>query len=213
MKILLVSDVVDPLIYSHSLKDRFGDVGMVISSGDLPYYYLEYILTVLGVPLFFVRGNHDPEPVPGARERPAPRGAVDLDNRVVRHGDLLLAGLEGSMRYKPGRSAQYTEGEMRFKVAALVPQLVRNRLRWGRYLDILVTHAPPRDVHDRSDLCHTGFMVFSWFIRTFKPRYLVHGHVHLSGYHRQGDVFTRVGGTIVVNAYDYQTIQWPPEGG
>ncbi len=206
MKILLISDVVDPLIYSHSLKERFGGVDFVLSSGDLPFYYLEYVLTILEAPLFFVRGNHDPEPPPGISEKPAPRGATDLDGRVVRYSGVLLAGLEGSMRYKPGRSAQYTNTEMWFKTAALVPALVRNRLRWGRYLDILVTHAPPRGIHDLPDRCHTGFSAFNWIIHAFKPRYLIHGHVHLNGYHTQGEAETVVEETTVINAYGHRIV-------
>jgi len=33
----------------------------VLSCGDLPPYYLEFLVTVLDVPLFDVRGNHDHE--------------------------------------------------------------------------------------------------------------------------------------------------------
>jgi len=53
--------------------DRFGDVELVLSCGDLPYYYLEYIVSMLNVPLLYVHGNHDapPEYQPLAVVRPA----------------------------------------------------------------------------------------------------------------------------------------------
>jgi len=70
-----------------------------------------------------------------------------------------------------------------------------------------VTHSPPKGVHDRSDLCHTGFSAFNWMLRAFRPRYLVHGHVHLSGYHGVEEVKTMVGETVGVNAYGYRTIE------
>jgi Icc-related predicted phosphoesterase len=70
-----------------------------------------------------------------------------------------------------------------------------------------VTHSPPKGVHDRSDLCHTGFSAFNWMLRAFRPRYLVHGHVHLSGYHGVEEVKTMVGETVVVNAYGHRTIE------
>ena len=61
LKILSVSDQVDPRIYSEQLPFRYGDVDLVISCGDLSYLYLEYILSQLNKPLYFVHGNHDPE--------------------------------------------------------------------------------------------------------------------------------------------------------
>ena len=36
MKILCVSDQIDPLIYSVNIKERYRDVDLVISAGDLP---------------------------------------------------------------------------------------------------------------------------------------------------------------------------------
>ena len=32
---------------------------LILACGDLPYYYLEYIVGLLDVPLFYVHGNHD----------------------------------------------------------------------------------------------------------------------------------------------------------
>ena len=54
------------------------------------------------------------------------------------------------------------------------------------------------------DPCHTGFRVFLWFMRTFRPRYLVHGHVHL--YDRNAAREARYASTTVVNAYDHVVI-------
>ncbi len=41
-------------------------------------------------------------------------------------------------------------------------------------------------------------------MRTFKPRYLVHGHVHL--YDRNATREMRYESTIIVNAYDHIVI-------
>ena len=60
MKLLAVTDKVVEFIYSPSLVEKFGGVDMVLSCGDLPYYYLEYIVSLLNVPLLYVHGNHDP---------------------------------------------------------------------------------------------------------------------------------------------------------
>lgn len=82
------------------------------------------------------------------------------------------------MRYNNG-GHQFTEFEMFLRIFKMIPKLFYNRIRHGRFVDILITHAPPRGLGDREDRCHTGFKAFLWFMRHFKPRYLVHGHVHL----------------------------------
>ena len=110
------------------------------------------------------------------------------------------------MRYKVGGGPQYTNQEMWSKTLRLVPHLLWNKLRHGRYLDILVTHAPPYGVHDASDLCHTGFKSFLWFMKRFRPRYLIHGHIHLYG--RESVRRTLYESTLVVNAYGHQIIEW-----
>jgi hypothetical protein len=51
MKILTVSDKVEQLLYGPALKRLHGDVDLVLGAGDLPFYYLEFIVTMLGGPL------------------------------------------------------------------------------------------------------------------------------------------------------------------
>jgi hypothetical protein len=208
MKILTVSDKTDPLLYSPAIKRLYGDVDLVFGCGDLAAYYLEFIVTMLGKPLFYVIGNHANE----VRKRYAPQeewqypsGCVNIDERVVRHRKLLVAGLEGSIRYNNNPYFQYTDREMTCKIWKLVPSLLLNRLRYGRYLDILVTHAPPYGIHDQEDRCHTGFRAFLTFMERFRPAYLIHGHVHVysptqtteSSYHQ----------TTVLNSYGYRTLE------
>lgn len=205
MRILVVADKVSELVYGPSIHKYFGDVELVLSCGDLPYDYLEYVVTLLGVPLLFVRGNHDRQWVQTEEGiQPAlPQGCVDLHGRVVEVKGLLIAGLEGSQRYKPG-PYQHTEREMRWYIRRLWPRLVLNRLRTGRYLDILVTHAPPRGIHDQADLCHQGFRSLVDFMDRFAPRYLVHGHVHLYGRDTRWRSTYRQ--TEVINAFGYRVL-------
>ncbi|MFQ6057331.1 MAG: metallophosphoesterase [Anaerolineae bacterium] len=207
MKILAVSDRVEESIYSLNLKDRFGDVELILSCGDLPFYYLEYIVSLLNVPLCYVKGNHSPliEYTSYGQARTAPLGCLDVDSKIVEVHGLLIGGLEGSMRYQPHGQFQYTESQMRAKVWRMTPRLWLNRLQQGRYLDILITHAPPRGIHDREDLCHTGFRAFLTFMDRYKPRYLIHGHSHI--YHGQESRMTRYGETTVVNAYGHQVLE------
>jgi Icc-related predicted phosphoesterase len=208
MKILTISDKVVDLIYSPQLREKFGDVELVLSCGDLPFYYLEYIVSMLNVPLFYVMGNHDKkvEYSANGQTRTAPRGCVNIDNRVVQHKGLLIGGLEGSMHYSREPRFQYTDPEMHFKVLQMAPQLLLNRIFRGRYLDILITHAPPYCIHDGQDLCHQGFRAFLRFMDLFKPRYLVHGHRHLYAYDPTVATFYKE--TQVVNIFGYWVLEW-----
>ena len=59
MRILTVSDKVEPVLYSPYIRERVGQIDLILACGDLPDYYLEYIVGVLDAPLYFVHGNHD----------------------------------------------------------------------------------------------------------------------------------------------------------
>jgi Icc-related predicted phosphoesterase len=196
------------VLYNTSVRDRYGDVDLVLACGDLSNEYLEFIVTMLNKPLYYVSGNHDKQVIytQEGPKRIEPGGCVNLDGRTVNHNGLLLAGLEGSMRYKPQGGPQYTDHEMWLKALALVPRLLWNRLRHGRYLDILITHAPPYSIHDASDLCHTGFRAFLWLMKRFRPRYLIHGHVHLYGHHTVRRTIYE--STLVLNTYGHQMLEW-----
>jgi Icc-related predicted phosphoesterase len=128
-----------------------------------------------------------------------------LDGRLVCEQGLLLAGLGGSVRYRPDGDYQYTQAEMRRRIAALAPRLWLNRLRYGRALDILVTHAPPKGIHDATDPAHVGFAAFNRFIACYKPRFVLHGHSHV--WRRDTVMSTQVGATTVLNVYPYRIIE------
>ncbi len=203
MRVLTVSDQVSAQLHSPALGQVACDVDLVLSCGDLPSDYLEFILSTLNVPMFYVMGNHG-----GAGgDKPEPEGAENIDGRVVESKGLLIAGLEGSMRYNNRPLYQYTENQMRAKIARLSPALVLNRLRYGRYLDLLVTHAPPFGIHDGTDLPHHGFKSFLWFIDHYQPRYVIHGHKHV--YDNREPVVTQRGKTTIVNTYGYRILDIP----
>jgi Icc-related predicted phosphoesterase len=215
MKILCVSDQIDPLVYSSNIKDRFGDADLVLCAGDLPQDYLDFIISSLNKPLLFVFGNHHVEDMKyfngrspalswdaeGRENRSS--GAIHVGSKVKTEEGLIIAGLGGSMRYNRGDN-QYSEREMYFEILKLLPGILLNRIFRGRFVDILLTHAPPRGIHDREDKCHWGFKAFLWFMKTFKPRYLIHGHIHL--YDLSDVRSTLSGDTMVINAYSHYVI-------
>lgn len=210
VKILSVSDVELGIIYSPQIVNRFNDVDLVISCGDLPYYYLEYIISTLDVQMYSIRGNHSCQvehTVAGTRTYPW--GARDLHCQLARHeSGLLLGGVEGSVRYNNG-PFQYTQAEMWWNVFALVPGMFFNRLRYGRFLDVFVTHAPPWKIHDGDDIPHRGIKAFLWLIRVFQPTHHFHGHTHV--YRQDTVTVTRLGQTNVINTYGCRetTLEYP----
>jgi uncharacterized protein len=206
MRFLTVSDEVVPAIYSLSIKDRFPDIQTVLGCGDLPPYYLEFIVTMLSVPGFYVQGNHNSvEYSESGEEISAPRGCTSLEGCCLCHAGLLLAGLGGSIRYNNDSGAQYTESEMLRRVWLLTPHLLVNRLRYGRYLDILLTHAPPLGIHNGPDFPHRGFRALLTFMDRFAPRYLIHGHIHRS-YGFSAVTETRYKRTTVLNTAGYRLL-------
>lgn len=206
MRILSISDVEIGFIYSPMIVERFQAIDLIISCGDLPYYYLEYILTMLNVPLYYVRGNHaNKVEATSGGDRTSPWGARDLNQRVMKdETGILLAGLEGSLRYNRG-PYQYTQNEYWLKAFRLAPLLMFNKMRFGRALDILVTHAPPWKIHDDTDLPHQGIKAFCWLIDVFKPVYHLHGHIHV--YRNDVITQTQVGATRVINTYGYRELE------
>ena len=202
---LSLSDVKRSLVYGSQIRTQFSSVDLVIGCGDLPYYYLEYVISMLDVPLLFVRGNHDKKiEHTEAGSCSAPAGAVDLHHRALIVNRLLFAGVEGSLRYSRG-PFQYSQSDMWSHVLRLVPGMIINKARYGRYLDVFVTHAPPRGIHDKSDLPHQGIDAFRWLLRVFQPAYHFHGHIHV--YHPNEITETRFERTRVINTYGYKMIE------
>jgi Icc-related predicted phosphoesterase len=113
---------------------------------------------------------------------------------------LIILGLPGSMLYNKGPN-QYSEFSMSLRIALLAPRLFLNKLLRGRAVDLVLTHASPQGIHDRDDQCHRGFKCFLWLMRAFKPRWLVHGHIHL---YDLADVrISKYRETTVINAFGH----------
>jgi Icc-related predicted phosphoesterase len=193
-------------LYTPEVRERLGKIDLILGCGDLPYYYLEYLETMLDAPLCYVHGNHDPL-VEYSSERgtkTAPEGGENIDLRCVNVDGLLIAGLEGCIRYRPDGDHQYTQEEMSWRSLSLLPGMIANRLTHGRWLDVLVAHAPPSGIHNGPDHAHVGFSVFLNLMRVFKPRYLLHGHQHRN--YGVGPSETRYGATTVINVHPYRAL-------
>lgn len=207
MKILTISDTVERKLYSAACKETFKEIEMILACGDLPFYYLEFLVSTLNVPLYYVFGNHHVRAMltTGGEEVRDPPGCVNLDSRLAEFKGLLMMGFEGCMLYNYGPK-QYTDPQMRWKMFKMKPQLWKNKLLKQRYLDIVITHAPPLGIHDEADLCHQGFKSFRAFIETYQPRYFIHGHTHRYGL--VDEVWkTEYRATTVINTSGYRILE------
>ncbi len=195
MRILSVSDITVPELTGCFDVDPFTDVDLVLGCGDLPPEYLAGIRQRLEVPLFYVRGNHD------IRYRSAPpAGCVDIHRRRITVGGMRILGLEGSRWYNGG-PVQYRERQMGWMIWRMLPGLW-----WQGGVDIVVTHAPPRTIHDAEDRCHRGFKSYLKLIARFRPHYFIHGHIH-TFFSDPADRVTRVGRTRVINTFGYHLLE------
>lgn len=199
MKILVVSDVVSPSLYEHFDRERLEGVGMVISCGDLKPDYLEFIVSMLNVPCFCVPGNHD-----HYYADKKPQGWQSLDGRIITYQGISILGLGGCMRYKPG-PFQYSEFEMRRRLLLLKPKLWLQKKR----LDILVTHAPAYQLGDMSEQPHQGYRVFREILDVYRPKYFLHGHVHMS--YQQGPRLRQYEATTIINGYQHYLFEFDQE--
>lgn len=205
MKILAVSDIELGFLYQPTIANRFYDVDIIISCGDLPHYYLEYMISMLNIPLYYINGNHAHKiEITSGGERKYPWGAINIHRKnIVDDTGLLLAGIEGCLRYNMGPH-QYTQAEMWSMVINLAPKLIFNKIKHGRFLDLFISHAPPWQIHDDSDLPHQGIKAFRWLLKVFKPTYHLHGHIHV--YRNDIVTKTRFHQTDVINCYGYREL-------
>lgn len=173
MKILAVSDQrLSEMENPDYLRRTYGDIDILLSCGDMDASYLEFINSILNVPLFYVRGNHDDQYEEG---RP---GGENLHGRYIVYHGLAIAGLQGSIYYN-GANVQHTEAEMAVLALRLLPRMMIRQRIDGFGAHYLVTHSPPQGIHDRPDRAHQGFASFLWLMRLGKPRYLIHGHIDI----------------------------------
>jgi len=208
MRALVISDKVEPILYGPSINKKVGNVDLIISCGDLPFYYIDYVTSMVNRPCYFVFGNHGKKVEYQGddwRQATGPPGATNLHTQHVREKNLLMLGLEGSIRYNDAPHFQYTETQMWLNIVRAFPGLLYNRIRYGRWLDVLIAHSPPFGIHDEDDRAHQGFRCFLTFMRWFKPRFLLHGHIHI--YRRDTITQTRYHETEVINVYPYKILE------
>ena len=242
MKILMIADTEERRLWddwTEETGERLSDIGLILSAGDLDADYLEFLVTMLNVPLVYVRGNHD-----GDYDRKPPEGCISADGRLVevecrlkddgqKTAKVRVLGFGGSVKYRDGAPDMYTEREMAGRVRTAGLKLAAAGLAGSLRgktpaagsgaggaarpaFDIMLTHAPCKDLGDLDDLPHNGFECFNSFLNKFSPQLHCYGHVHkeygqffavqdpagdssgvVKGFHR---TLQHPSGTILINA-------------
>ena len=169
MKILAIADEELMEFWDYYIPGRLKEYDLILSAGDLKAAYLSFIVTMARAPLLYIHGNHDT-----GYAVTEPEGCDSIDGKMVEYRGLRILGLGGCLWYRPG-DHQYSEKDMKKRI---------RKLRWeiAKYggVDIILTHAPPKGVGDGEDRAHQGFECFLELLETYRPRYLLHGHVHMS---------------------------------
>ena len=181
-----------------SVESRVRDlrVDLVLAAGDLPWGYLESLVSLLDAPAAFVPGNHDPV------EGSGPRGLVAIDGHVLSVGGLRVAGLGGCVRYNEGPH-QYTQGEYETRARRLLREA-----RHAGPVDVLLTHAPPLGLgDDPDDPSHTGISALHGVLETLRPSWHLHGHIHPYGMLKPD---RQLGPTTIRNVIPWQLIDIEP---
>ncbi len=196
MKILVIADHESTYIWDFFDREKFKDIDLVISCGDLKATYLSFLVTMIPKPLLYVPGNHDVKYV-----NAPPEGCVSIDDDIFIYKNIKIGGLGGCIEYTGG-PYQYTETVMKKRVKKL-SKLAKKK----GGLDILVTHSPSRGVGDGDDWTHKGFECFHSFYDDFKPKFHLHGHQHLN--YGKGTRIRQVNETSVINGYTYYILDYP----
>jgi len=189
--------VADEEVAAMESRVRDLQVDLVVAAGDLPWAYLESLISLVDAPGAYVPGNHDPSTAGGK----GPRGFVDLDGRVATVGGLRIAGLGGCVVYNRGLH-QYTQKEYDRRAAKLLKSA-----RAGGPVDVLLTHAPPLGLGDEPDGPHVGISALHGVLEALRPAWHLHGHIHPYGMHKPD---RRLGPTTIRNVIPWQVIEIEP---
>jgi len=156
--------------------------------------YLEFLVTLIPAPLFYVPGNHDKHFI-----AEPPGGCIPLDGRVELYKGLRIAGLGGCKSGHPVAAYEYSEPVMEKRAVRL-----RKAIKKYHGLDILLTHAPPLGLGDGAGF-HEGFGCFLPLLDRFKPKVHVFGHLHKRyGFAKTPEYY---GKTRLVNACGYVLLE------
>ena len=179
VRILAVSDVVDPALAWSANRDALGRIDLVVGCGDLEPAALAFVIDSFLAPSIVVRGNHDTGAgwAQGVHLLPSiARSGVSTRTRLAGGGEIevLPLGWAGT----PGAVARRDEGAAwRHVLEGRARRIIGGRA--GRPF-IVISHAPPLGAGDAPDPYHRGFRGYRWLLERTRPVLWLHGHTPLA---------------------------------
>lgn len=178
IRLLAVSDAVDPALDHAVNRENLGRVDAIVGCGDLEPAYLSFLGDAFGVPVAYVRGNHDRgghwEETASHAPRPLASGRpVDVLGITV--VPFEWPGIEQDRTVRD-------ESRAWLDVLRAECSLLGRRIR-GRAAApaLVVSHAPPRGVGDAAaDPYHVGYAAYRWLLERRRPPVWLHGHTTLA---------------------------------
>jgi Icc-related predicted phosphoesterase len=182
MRLLILADEESWLPLPALIASHAPDV--VVTLGDLAPDMLDP-LGRFALPVLGVYGNHDD----GRYLQAANTTNLHLTRATV--GGLAFAGFEGCVQYRRGAPLQYTQ-QQATRLARGLPAA-----------DILISHAPPRGIHEEpDDRAHEGFDGLRDYDLRAAPRLHLHGHTPAPARRAQ-----RLGETTVVHVVGHHVME------
>lgn len=196
MKILVLSDVESKYLWDYFEKEKLEEIDLILSCGDLKPQYLSFLASFTKAPVLYVRGNHD-----DCYKDTPPDGCVCIEDTIYVFNGVRILGLGGSIRYKNGKN-QYTQKEMNSRIKRLKLKLMRKK-----GFDILLAHSPAAGLGDGEDGPHKGFEGFIDLITKYKPKYFIHGHVHMN-YSKDFKRENKYEDTTIINGFERYVFEY-----
>lgn len=186
IRLLAVSDEPERAFDFERNRTDLGRLDAVLGCGDLEPDYLCFLADAFGVPLLYVRGNHDRGPNWKAHRTEVPRS---ISGRSERIGGVTIAGLSWPGE-EDGRAIRDDLAAWRQALSCAVRVPRRRPL-------VMLSHVPPQGLGDvPEDEFHRGFAAYHWLCRRLHPSLWLHGHTSMAA---AQDWRVDWGGTTLVN--------------
>ena len=190
MKILIITDIHYPLERQEYEVIQGNTYDVCFLLGDIPLDVLIEIKSMVKIPLYGLRGNHDTESLLYQS------GIENLHGRVICSHGVRFTGFEGSHKYKQTDQTFMVSQKESIGVSESIPEA-----------DVILSHDAPYYMYElkRSglkallhkrpdDKVHCGLKGLSQYVNIALPGYLIHGHYHM-------DKSSMLGRTKVIGCY------------
>lgn len=137
-------------------------VDIIVTLGDLEFHQISELSDIANLPKIGVYGNHD------SGTYMNDLGIINMHLNRYSFRDITFGGFEGCVRYKESDYAKMYSQEESIELLRDFPNV-----------DVLLTHSPPRGIHDHTDPAHVGLEGIINYIKEKKPKYLLHGHTYI----------------------------------